>query len=481
MTARDSDVEVVGNGLGGSTAAGAPAGIVGALRRAFDSGRTRPAAWRKEQLRRMQAMLTEHEDELTAAMRSDLGKAPAEAWATELRLVWREIGHTLRHLDRWMRPEHVHVPAVLQPARAKVVCEPLGVALVVSPWNYPVQLLLLPMAAAIAAGNAVVGKPSELAPATSAAVARLVPTYLDPEAVAILEGGPAEARALLAERFDHIFYTGSTRIARSVMEAAAKHLTPVTLELGGKCPAIVDRDANLDVTARRLAYGKFVNAGQTCVAPDYVLVHRDVERPLLDRLASMVREFYGDDPKVSPDYGRIVTDHHFQRLMGLLEGGSFAETVAGGAAWADPASRYLPPTILRGVAPDAPVMGEEIFGPILPVLAVPDMAAAVAFVNDRPKPLSLYVFARHDAGARGILAATSSGSACVNTCIVQLAVPDLPFGGVGDSGMGAYHGRRGFDTFSHRKSVMTKPALPEPPLQYPPYTKLRQRLLRGIY
>src|SRR2546421_6949106 len=481
MTARESDVAVVGNGPGGSTAAVAPGDIVAGLRRTFDSGRTRPAAWRKQQLRRMQAMPTEHEDGLTAAMRADLGKAPAEAWATELRLVWREIAHPLRHLDRWMRPERVHVPVVLQPARAKVVCEPMGVALVVSPWNYPVQLLLLPMAAAIAAGDAVVGKPSEVAPATSAAVAHLVPSYLDPEAVAVVEGGPAETQALLAERFDHIFYTGSTRIAHTVMEAAAKHLTPVTLELGGKCPALVDRDANLDVTARRLAYGKFVNAGQTCVAPDYVLVHRDVERPFLDRLASMVREFYGDEPKASPDYGRIVTDHHFHRLMGLLEGGGFAEIVTGGAAQADPIDRFLPPTILRGVAPDAPVMGEEIFGPILPVLAVPDMDAAVAFVNDRPKPLSLYVFARHDAGARGILEATSSGSACVNTCIVQLAVPDLPFGGVGDSGMGAYHGRRGFETFSHRKSVMTKPALPEPPLQYPPYTKLRQRLLRGIY
>src|SRR3989440_1896831 len=367
MTARESDVAVVGNGPGGSTAAVAPGDIVAGLRRTFDSGRTRPAAWRKQQLRRMQAMLTEHEDELTAAMRADLGKAPAEAWATELRLVWREIAHPLRHLDRWMRPERVHVPVVLQPARAKVVCEPMGVALVVSPWNYPVQLLLLPMAAAIAAGDAVVGKPSEVAPATSAAVAHLVPSYLDPEAVAVVEGGPAEAQALLAERFDHIFYTGSTRIAHTVMEAAAKHLTPVTLELGGKCPALVDRDANLDVTARRLAYGKFVNAGQTCVAPDYVLVHRDVERPFLDRLASMVREVYGDETKASPDYGRIVTDHHFHRLMGLLEGGGFAETVTGWAPRGGPTRRLPPPPLPRGGAPAAPGKGAELLGPRRPL------------------------------------------------------------------------------------------------------------------
>ncbi len=454
---------------------------VASLRDTFDAGRTRPAAWRATQLRRLKQLLHEREDELAGAMRDDLGKPPAEGWVTELRLVQRELSHMLGHLDRWMRPDHVHVPVVLQPARAKIVSEPFGVALVIAPWNYPVQLLLLPMAAAIAAGNAVVGKPSELAPASSAAVAKLLPSYLDGDAVAIVEGGPEAAQALLAERFDYIFYTGSARIGHTVMEAAAKHLTPVTLELGGKSPAIVDKHVNLDIAARRLAYGKFINAGQTCVAPDYVLVHADVERPLLAKLSAMVEEFYGKDPKASQDYGRIVNDQHFQRLKELLDRGGYAETVIGGPATADAAERYLPPTIVRGVSPDAPLMQEEIFGPILPVVSVPSIDAAVGFVNGRPKPLSLYIFSDHGSVADDILARTSSGSACVNTCIVQLAIPGLPFGGVGESGMGAYHGQRGFETFSHRKAVLTKPTLPEPPLQYPPYTKLRQRLLRKIY
>ena len=454
---------------------------VASLRDTFDSGQTRPAEWRKAQLRRLKQLLTDGEDEIGKAMRDDLGKAPAEGWVTEVRLVQRELTHMIGHLDAWMRPHHVHVPVVLQPARAKILPEPLGVALVMAPWNYPIQLLLLPMASAIAAGNTVAGKPSELAPATSAVVARLIPSYLDPDAVAIIEGGVEEATALLEERFDHIFYTGGSRVGHVVMAAAAKHLTPVTLELGGKSPAIVDHDLNLDVAVRRLAYGKFINAGQTCVAPDYVLVHADVERPLLDRLSGMLEEFYGKDPKASPDYGRIVNDQHFQRLKGLLDGGGYAETVTGGVASADATQRYLPPTIVRGVSPDAPVMQEEIFGPILPVIAVPSIDSAISFVNQRPKPLSLYVFTSRGHVAEEVLARTSSGSACVNTCIVQLAVPDLPFGGVGGSGMGAYHGRRGFETFSHSKAVMVKPTLPEPPLQYPPYTRARQRLLRKIY
>ena len=460
---------------------GTPAEVVARLRRTYDEGRTRPAAWRKAQLRSMQHMLGTGEAELATAMRADLGKAAAEAWVTEIRLVHREISHILGHLDAWMGPEHVHVPVVLQPARASIVPEPLGVALVVSPWNYPLQLLLLPMASAIAAGNAVVGKPSELAPATSAAVARLAARFLDPDAVAIVEGAADVAQALLAERFDHILYTGSARVARQVMEAAARHLTPVTLELGGKCPAIVDRDAALGVIARRLAYGKFLNAGQTCVAPDYVLVHKDLEKPLVDEVSAAVTEFYGKDPKASPDYGRIVNEPHFRRLVGLLAGGGFDGTAIGGPETADAAERYLAPTILTGVSPDAAIMGEEIFGPILPVLAVPDLDAAVAFVNARPKPLALYVFAGQAATAKSVLERTSSGSACINTCVVQLAVPNLPFGGVGASGMGAYHGRHGFETFSHRKAVMSKPTLPEPPLQYPPYTTLRRRLLRRIY
>jgi aldehyde dehydrogenase (NAD+) len=454
--------------------------LVGKLRDTFDSGHTRPLAWRKAQLKQMRALLTEGEDELARALRTDLGKAPIEAWATEIHFVAREIDHMLAKLDSWARPRRVHVPVVLQPAKARVIPEPLGVALVIAPWNYPVQLLLLPMASAIAAGNAVIGKPSELAPATADAAARLIGRFMEPDAIAIVEGAAPETQALLAERFDHIFYTGGGTVARIVMQAAAKHLTPVTLELGGKSPAIVDRNVDLDGAARRIAYGKFLNAGQTCVAPDYILVHESIERPFIDKLVSTVNTFYGSDPKGNGDYGRIVNDRHFSRLVGMLEEGGFAEKVIGGSEGADASTRYLPPTILRGVSPDATLMQEEIFGPILPVISVPDVDAAISFVNARPKPLSLYVFSKDKSAANRVLHRTSSGSACVNTCVVQLAVPELPFGGVGESGMGAYHGRRGFETFSHLKSVLEKPTRPDPPLLYPPYKKLRAKLLRRV-
>ena len=428
----------------------------------------------------MKALLREGEDELARALQEDLGKAPIEAWATELNLVSREIDHMLSKLDAWAKPRRVHVPIQLQPAKARIIPEPLGVVLVIAPWNYPVQLQLLPIASAIAAGNAVIGKPSELAPATSAAMARLVANYMDPDAAAIVEGAAEETQALLAERFDHIFYTGGPNVARIVMEAAAKHLTPVTLELGGKSPAIIDRNVDLDGAARRVVYGKFVNTGQTCVAPDYILVDQSVERPFVDRLVANLKTFYGDDPKASKDYGKIVNDRHFGRLVGLLEAGGYQETVTGGKDKADASARYMPPTILRGVDPNARVMQEEIFGPILPVIPVPDVDAAISFVNAREKPLSLYVFSKDKAAANKVLRRTSSGSACVNTAIIQLAVPELPFGGVGESGMGAYHGRRGFDTFSHLKSVLDKPTKPDPPLLYPPYKKVRERLLRRI-
>jgi len=454
--------------------------LVAKLRDTFDAGHTRPLSWRKKQLKQMKALLREGEDELARALQDDLGKAPIEAWATELNLVAREIDHMLSKLDSWAKPRRVHVPVVLQPAKARIIPEPLGVVLVIAPWNYPVQLQLLPMASAIAAGNAVIGKPSELAPATSAAMAKLVAKYMDDEAVAIVEGAASETQALLTERFDHIFYTGGANVARIVMEAAAKHLTPVTLELGGKSPAIVDHNVDLDGAARRIVYGKFVNTGQTCVAPDYVLVHESVEQPFIERLVANLETFYGADPQASKDYGKIVNERHFGRLVGLLDAGGYSETVIGGKEEADASARYIPPTIIRGVSPDAKVMQEEIFGPILPILPVPDVDAAISFVNAREKPLSLYVFSRDRSTANRVLRRTSSGSACINTAIVQLAVPDLPFGGVGESGMGAYHGRRGFDTFSHLKSVLEKPTKPDPPLLYPPYKKLRERLLRRI-
>jgi aldehyde dehydrogenase (NAD+) len=451
--------------------------VSGCLRKAFDAGVTRPIPWRRRQLEAIRRLLGERESELLAALAQDLGKSRTEGWLTEIAAVRAEIDHLLKHLERWSRPERVGVRAILRPAKASIVAEPLGVVLVISPWNYPVQLLVLPMAFALAAGNAVVGKPSEVAPATSAALARWIPEYLDHDAVAIVEGAVPVVTALLAERWDHIFYTGNGRVGRIVMEAAAKHLTPVTLELGGKSPVIVDRSANIDVAARRVAWGKFLNAGQTCVAPDYVLVEKSVETRFVDALAGAVRNFYGDDPATSHDYGKIVNVAHWDRLHGLL--GDSHDVVLGGRG--ERATRYLAPTILRGVGWDDPVMADEIFGPILPVIAVDGIGEAIAAVNAHDKPLALYVFAEDQAAVDRVVAETSSGGVGANLTLMHLAVPDLPFGGVGPSGMGAYHGKAGFDTFSHRKSVLQRPTKMDPPVSYPPYTGWKQRLIRKVF
>ena len=450
--------------------------LVRAMRTTFDSGLTRPEGWRRSQLAQLRRLLVEGEAELAYALRVDLGKSAAESYTTEIGFVLAEIAHLEKHLSSWMRPSSVKLPLKLRPGRASVVPEPLGVALVIAPWNYPVHLLLAPLAAALGAGNCVVAKPSEVTPHVSAALARLVPRYLDERAVALVEGGVDETTALLEQRWDHVFYTGNGRVGRVVMAAAARHLTPVTLELGGRSPAIVDRSADVRVAARRIAWGKFVNAGQTCVAPDHVLVHRDVESELLDELAAAVRSFYGDDPSTSPDYARIVSARHWDRLRSLLDAGGFESIVCGGEA--DASARYLAPTVLAGVSPDAAVMAEEIFGPILPVLAVDDTEAAIDIVRAGDKPLALYVFAGRDAIIERVLEATSSGGACVNATLLHLAVPELPFGGVGESGTGAYHGRRGFDTFSHHRSVLSRPTRPDPSVLYPPYTRLKERLLR---
>ena len=450
---------------------------VAALRGTFEGGLTRPLDWRREQLLAFKRMLEDGEEELLAAMRADLGKPAVEARLTDLSFVAAEIDVMLRHLEAWSRPERVGMPLAQQPGHATIVREPLGVALVIAPWNYPVQLLLVPMAAAIAAGNCVVGKPSEISPATSAAIARLVRRHLDARGVAIVEGGPEETQSLLEQRFDTIFYTGNGRVGRIVMEAAAKHLTPVTLELGGKSPVLVDADADLEVAARRIAWGKFLNAGQTCVAPDYVLVHERVESRLVDALRRTLGTFYGPDPRTSNDYARIVNDRHFERLAGLLAATSGAVVIGGEQ---DKAERYLAPTVVTGVPPDDPLMDDELFGPVLPVLRVADMDEAVKYVASRPKPLALYVFSSSKDTVDRVLASTSSGSVGVNLTVQQVAIPALPFGGVGASGMGAYHGRQGFETFSHRRAVLSKPTRIDPPVQYPPYTKLKEWILKKM-
>jgi aldehyde dehydrogenase (NAD+) len=447
--------------------------IVARLRAAFDAGRTRPLEWREQQLARLGALISERGEELVEAMRADFGKPVFEAWAADVGAAVLETKLARKSLRRWTRPEKVRTAASVWPARSRVVREPLGVVLVIAPWNYPVQLLFSPLVGALAAGNAVLLKPSEVTAHTSAALAKLVPQYLDPEAIALVEGGVEETTALLGERFDHIFYTGNGRVAQVVMEAAAKHLTPVTLELGGKSPCIVDRDADLAVAARRIAWGKWVNAGQTCIAPDYVLVHESREAELVEKLRAVVQGFYGADPKASPDFGRVVNERHHARLAALLRDG---EVAFGGQS--DPAERYIAPTLLRNVRPDAPIMREEIFGPILPVLTVPDVDAAIEFVGQREKPLALYVFTNDAAVEEKVVAGTSSGGVCVNGTLLHIANPAMPFGGVGPSGMGAYHGRHSFETFSHRKSVVTKGRRFDPSFMYPPYSRLKTALVK---
>jgi aldehyde dehydrogenase (NAD+) len=350
---------------------------------------------------------------------------------------------------------------------------------VIGPWNYPVQLVLGPLAAAIAAGNAVVCKPSEVAPASSRALARLLPEYLDPDAVAVVEGGVPETTALLGQRWDHIFYTGNGTVGRIVAEAAARHLTPVTLELGGKTPVIVDRDADVELAAGRVAFAKLVNAGQTCVAADHAWVHRDLEDAFLAALGRQLRRRYGPDARRSPDLGRIVSTAHAARLAGLLDR-SRHEVVLGGEV--DVEARYVAPTVLRGVTPESPLMGEEIFGPVLPVLTFADLAEPIEAIRAGDHPLALYLFTGSEATVERVLAETSSGGVCVNDVMTHLLVPGLPFGGVGASGYGAYHGRWGFETFSHRRSVLRRPRRwLDPPLLRPPYTRVKRALTRRLF
>ncbi|MFI6575997.1 aldehyde dehydrogenase family protein [Nocardiopsis sp. NPDC050513] len=451
-------------------------GIVDRLRAAFASGRTKPIAWRREQLRALRRLLTEERPTLEKALKADLGKSPVEAHTTEIGFVVNEIDHTLKHLASWLRPQRVPVPMALAPAKARRVREPLGTVLIIAPWNYPVNLSLAPLVGAIAAGNTALIKPSELAPATSAALAELLPRHLDTEAVAVVEGGVPESTTLLEQHFDHIFYTGNGAVARIVMAAAVKHLTPVTLELGGKSPAVVEPGVDLATTARRLAWGKYTNAGQTCVAPDYVLAVGDTADGLERELAAAITEMFGDDPRTSPDYGRIVNERHFDRLTALLGSGT---VVAGGDHDRD--TLYIAPTVLGGVPADAPVMAEEIFGPVLPVIRVPDLDAAIAFVNERDKPLALYAFTDSEETKRRLTARTSSGALAFGLPVAHLAVPDLPFGGVGESGMGAYHAAASVDTFSHTKSVLDKSlVLDTMRVAYAPITDLKERILRRM-
>jgi aldehyde dehydrogenase (NAD+) len=429
----------------------------------FDSGATRSLDYRRAQLRKLHDALVVSEPALLSALHADLRKSPQEAYTAEIGFVLSEIRYALRHLPAWMSPQRRRPPLLAWPGRGWVQPEPYGVVLIIGPWNYPLQLLLSPLVGALAAGNCAVLKPSEFAPHTAAAVDQLIRTTFSEEYVAVVPGEREAAEALLRERFDTIFFTGSTSVGRAVMAAAARHLTPVTLELGGKCPCLVCADAPLEITARRIAWGKFMNAGQTCVAPDFVLADRRISEPLVSALIRAIRQFYGDDPQRSPDYGRIINPKHLDRLTGCLGSGQIAH---GGQH--DPDDLYLAPTILTGVTADAPVMQEEIFGPILPVLEFNKLDDALGSLRQRPTPLALYLFTRDRATQDRLLSATRSGGVCLNDTIVHMLGKDLPFGGLGDSGLGAYHGQASFDCFTHYRSVLRRSFWFDLKLRYPP-------------
>lgn len=435
------------------------------LRQFFATHITKDIDFRVTQLKKLRSAIEKNERNLMDAVKTDLNKHEFEAYGTEIALVLKEIDTAIARLPQWAQAQKVGTSMFFFKASSYIISEPYGTVLVIAPWNYPIQLSLLPIIGAIAAGNCVALKLSEWAPATAIAVAKLVSEALDPRHVAVFEGDVAVSQELLHHKFDYIFFTGSTAVGKIVYEAAAKHLTPVTLELGGKSPCIVAADADIDLSAKRIMWGKLVNAGQTCIAPDYLLVHSSIKENLITALKKATQDMYGKNAALSPYYPRIVSDRHFSRLETLAK--SSGEIVFGGESIAK--ERYLSPTLLDRVLPDDPIMQEEIFGPILPILTYDSLEQAIQFVNERPKPLALYVFTRSSRSSRRVLSETSSGGACVNDTLMHIGNDNMPFGGVGDSGMGGYHGKYSFDYFSHQKSVMDRSLLIDPPVRYAPY------------
>ena len=445
--------------------------IVRQQRQFFASGQTKPAEFRLQQLHRLKQAILDRRAAIIEAVYQDLGRPEFEAYYEIYML--GEVNKALKQLKQWMKPQKVGVGIEQMPGAAWLQPDPLGVVFIVGPWNYPFQLVASPLVGAIAAGNCAILKPSESAPCTSKLVAEMVASTFDPHYVTVVEGDAEVSQQLLRERFDHIFFTGGPEIGRKVMQEAAKTLTPVTLELGGKNPCIVESDVKLEVAARRIVWGKFINAGQTCLAPDYLLVDRRVKDPLLAQLNMTISEFYGDTPSQSPDYGRIVNQRHFDRLQTFLEDGDVA---IGGDC--DRQQRYIGPTVLDNISWDAGVMQEEIFGPILPVLTYEDLDEAIARINERPKPLALYVFSSSKSVQNKLLQSTSSGGVYINDTVIHNIEFALPFGGVGQSGMGAYHGKYSFDTFSHYKPVLKKGLWFDVKLRYAPYTDWALKLIK---
>jgi len=447
--------------------------IVEGQRTYFQSGATRDAAWRRAQLEALKTLLEENRQGLLGTLRDDLHRNDVDSELMDVGFCVKEAEYALKHMHKWIKPQREPTPIILEPGHVRVRRDPLGVTLIIGAWNEPLMLTFGPLAPALVAGNTAVIKPAELCIATSALIGEVVPKYFDPKIVAVVQGAVPETTALLEQNWDLIFFTGSPQVGKIIHQAAAKSLTPAVLELGGKNPTIVHSSADIKTAARRIAHGRYVNSGQICTAPDHVLVWPDVKDELVSHLAQTVREFYGDDPQTSPDYGRIINRKSTERLAGLLESG---KAVLGGRADLDDC--YIAPTVLVDVAWDSPIMKEEIFGPILPVLEVDSVEDVIKWVNGNPAPLGLYIFADDEDVVEDILVRTSSGDAVVNDCSLHPLIPELPFGGVGNSGMGKYHGRWGFEAFTNARGVLYHSPKIDPGVRYPPFSE--HRLERAI-
>ncbi|XP_053614729.1 aldehyde dehydrogenase, dimeric NADP-preferring isoform X1 [Plodia interpunctella] len=450
-------------------------------RDAFNRGVTRPIEWRRKQLQSLLRMYQENTQAMIDALHADLRRSKMEAVLLEVDYLINDLKNTLHYLDEWVKPTHPSKGIVNILDEVVIYNDPYGVALIIGAWNYPLQLLLLPMAGAIAAGNAVIVKPSELSVACAKFVVDMLPKYLDNDAVVVVEGGPEETTQLLKEKFDYIFYTGGTNVGKIVYEAATKHLTPVTLELGGKSPVYIDNTVDIVVTAKRILWGKFINAGQTCIAPDYVLCSKEVQDRFVEAATKVLKEWYGEDPQKSPDLCRIVNHRHFGRLQALLDA-SKGKVAIGGKY--DAQDKFIEPTIVANVSANDKIMEDEIFGPILPIVPIDNAYEAIKFINQREKPLVLYIFSTEKKVVENIVQNTSSGGICVNDTVMHMGVETLPFGGVGNSGIGAYHGKASFDTFTHKKSCLIKNfAVIGEKLasgRYPPYSDGKLKMISGL-
>ncbi|CAM4564749.1 unnamed protein product [Lepidochelys olivacea] len=453
-------------------------GLVSSLRAAWLTGKTRTSEHRVSQLEALGRFLDDKKQPILDAMASDMRKPPFEVELSEIILVKNEVNYALNNLSTWMKDEGVDKNLVTQLDTAFIRKEPYGVVLIIGPWNYPLQLILVPLVGAIAAGNCVIIKPSEISSSTEKLVAEVLPSYLDKDCFAVVTGGPAETTQLLENKFDYIFFTGNPQVGKIVMAAAATHLTPLTLELGGKNPCYVADESDMQNVANRLIWGRCFNAGQTCVAPDYVLCSAETQEKLLPALRHAITQFFGPDPRESPDFARIISDKQFQRIQALLGSGRVA---IGGQT--DEKERYIAPTVLVDVQPSEPAMQEEIFGPVLPIVTVPNVDEAIAFINSRERPLVVYVFAANSKLVRRVLERTSSGGFGANDSVMQMTLISLPFGGIGNSGLGSYHGKFSFDTFSHHRACLLRSMGLETmnSLRYSPYSERKRGLVLSTF